>query len=156
MYLTSKGQPLLEPQTQGELAALTALILEPLNEFTVINLNLFQSFGNNPVSNFDPLGLDFSSCYANCMQKYRDPTAVGLGLVCNAGLNKLVGPTGRSGFQGVKSHSTSWQHKLGSNFGSVGSKIGRLAGRAATIATVADGFFDLGLLGGCAAACAGE
>jgi hypothetical protein len=80
----------------------------------------------------------------------------GIAEVCNAGLNKVVGGTGRVGIGGTKPHPTTWQHKLGSKFGSVGSKIGKGAGRAAVVITIADGFYDLGLLGGCAAACAGE
>jgi uncharacterized protein RhaS with RHS repeats len=131
-------------------------VLDPLSTFTRVNLNLYGAVGNNPVNNIDPLGLDFASCYADCIEKYRDPVGNGIAYVCNAGLNKAVGGTGRTGIGGAKPHPTTWQHKLGSKFGSVGSKIGRAAGRAAVVLTIADGFFDLGLLPGCAAACAGE
>jgi hypothetical protein len=135
---------------------MAGVVLDPLNIFTRVNLNLYCTVGNNAVDNTDPLGLDFASCYAECIEKYRDPVVSGIFYVCNAGLNVAVGKTGRSGFGAVKSHATSWQHKLGSKVGPLASKIGRWAGRAAVVLTVADGFFDLGLFFGCAAACDGE
>jgi hypothetical protein len=156
VYAVAKIEPRFERRSEGELAAMVDAVRDPLSIFTQVNLNLYGADGNNPVNNFDAFGLDFASCYADCIEHYRDPVGNGLGYVCNAGLNKLVGPTGRTGIGGAGSHPTTWQHKLGSKFGSVGSKIGKAAGRAAIVLTIADGFFDLGLLGGCAAACAGE
>jgi hypothetical protein len=60
-----------------------------------------------------------------------------------------------------KAHPTTWQNKLGRKIARTVGKpavgqVGKVAGRAAVVVTVADGFFDLGLVGGCAAACAGE
>lgn len=156
VYAVAKIEPRIERRSEGELAAMVEAVRDPLSIFTQVNLNLYGADGNNPVSNFDAYGLDFASCYADCIEHYRDPLGNGIGYICNAGLNKLVGPTGRTGIGGAGSHPTTWQHKLGSKFGSVGSKIGKAAGRAAIVLTIADGFFDLGLLGGCAAACAGE
>jgi RHS repeat-associated protein len=156
VFAVTKIEPRLEPRSADELAGMADAILDPLGTFTRVNLNLYGVVGNNPVINIDPLGLDFSSCYAACIEKYRDPVGNGLGYIANAGLNKCVGSTGRVGVGGAGPHPTTWQHKLGSKFGPVGSKIGRFVGRAGVVLTVADGFFDLGLLGGCAAACAGE
>lgn len=156
VYAIAKIEPRLEPRSTGELAAMAEAVLDPLSTFTRVNLNLYGAVGNNPVNNIALFGLDFASCYADCIEKYRDPVGNGIAYVCNAGLNKAVGGTERTGVGGAKPHPTTWQHKLGSKFGSVGSKIGRAAGRAAVVLTIADGFFDLGLLPGCAAACAGE
>lgn len=106
----------------------------------------------------------------NQVEKYRDPIGrrIGDGIdylidkafpqnnintdssvpaLANTAGNIAAGPTGRTGVGGVKSHSTSWQHKVGGQFGPVGSRIGRFAGRAAVVATVFDGFFDLATIG---------
>jgi RHS repeat-associated protein len=111
----------------------------------------------------------WSDCYSECINHYRDPIANaignlfvesanwGLSHVGNAGLNAAVGPTrrpgGNLGIGGTKPHATSWQHKLGSRIGPWGSRVGRFAGRAAVVTTVADGFWDIGLFIGCAYAC---
>lgn len=156
VYAIAKIEPRIEPRSAGELGAMAEAVLDPLSMFTRVNLNLYGAVGNNPVSNVDPFGLDFASCYADCIEKYRSPIDRSIGEICNAGLNKAVGSTGRTGVGGTPPHPTTWQHKVGSKFGSVGSKVGKVAGRAAVVLTIFDGFFDLGLLGGCAAACAGE
>jgi RHS repeat-associated protein len=70
--------------------------------------------------------------------------------------NLAAGYTGRSGFGGLKSHATSWEHKVGGwlarQTGSVTfSRIGKLAGRAALVPTVFEGFYDIGTMGRCAA-----
>jgi uncharacterized protein RhaS with RHS repeats len=119
-------------------------------------INLYGYVANNTPNFVDRLGLDFESCYLACIEKNRDPVCNGIVFVANSALNVAVGSTGRTGVGGAKPHSTSWQHKLGSKCGSIGSKIGRFAGRFGVVTTVADGFFDLGLFGGCAAACAGQ
>lgn len=156
VFTITKIEPRLESPNVAEKAMMVQQFEDPLAAFTQVNLNLSLFVANNPIGNVDPFGLDFSSCYANCIEKYRDPVGNGIGYCINAGLNKVVGPTGRTGLGGSPSHPTTWQHKVGSKFGPIGSKIGRAAGRAGIALTIFDGFFDLGLLGGCAAACAGE
>ena len=171
VYIAAAIDPRIEPRSAGETAAIIEVVTEPLAAFTRVNLNLYGALGNNPVSNVDPLGLDFGSCYADCIEQHRNPITeqlpkwLGADVPCwfspalhggNALGNKLAGPTGRSGFGGVKSHPTSWQHKVGSKFGTIGSRIGKFLGRTAIVVTVLEGFYNIGLLGGCAAACAGE
>ncbi len=157
-YVAAAITPRLEPRTSGETVAVIQTVRDPLTAFTRVNRNLYGAFGNDPIDNIDPLGLDFASCYADCIDRYRDPIGnVLIPATCNAIGNKLAGPVkgGLPSRQGP-GHPTTWQHKVGSKFGKLGSKIGKGAGRAAIVVTVADGFYDLGLLGGCAASCAGE
>lgn len=153
VYATAKIDRPLEPPSIDELAAITAAVLDPLSMFTRINLNLHRATGNNPVSNVDPFGLDFASCWADCVENNRDPFGNGIAYICNAAANKAVGSTGRTGIGGAPPHPTTWQHKLGSNAGPVASKVGRAVGRLTVVLTIADGFFDLGLMIGCAAGC---
>lgn len=145
------------PRSPEEIAAMVQAVEDPLSAFTRVNLNLSAAVGNNPVSNIDPVGLDFADCYADCIEKRRSPVSRCIAHIANAAGNKLAGPVkgGVPSKQGP-GHSTTWQHKVGSKLGTVGSKIGKAAGHAAIALTIADGFHDLGLLGGCAAACAGE
>jgi RHS repeat-associated protein len=143
------------------------LQVDPIG-FDAGDVNLYRYVGNNPINAIDLLGLMECpcgthwglnlDCYSDCIERYRNPLgnmisdAMGgaAAHLANAAGNLLAGPTGRTGVGGVKSHSTTWQHKLGSKLGPVGSKVGRFAGRAAIGATIFDGFFNLGLSAGCA------
>jgi len=69
----------------------------------------------------------------------------------NAALNVAVGSTGRVGVGGVLPHATTWEHKALSAFGGNASRVGRFAGRAAIVATVFEGFYDIGTIGRCSA-----
>jgi len=73
------------------------------------------------------------------------------GHAANAALNVAVGTTGRVGVGGVLPHATTWEHKALSAFGGNASRVGRFAGRAAIVATVFEGFYDLGTIGRCGA-----
>jgi RHS repeat-associated protein len=156
VYATAKMEPRTVPRTRSELVGMAAALLDPLSMFTQVSLNLYGAQGNDPVDNIDPFGLDFASCYADCIEHYRNPVGRSISEIGNACLNRVAGGTGRVGIGGKPPHPTTWQHKVGSKFGPVGSKLGKLLGRATIVLTVADGFWDIGLLGGCAAACAGE
>ena len=138
-----------------------------LGDWSQVNGNLFGGIANDPVNKADPFGLDATS-YVDCIERYRNPLTEQLpnailehlgsgngngarvpGWVPpavhggNALGNLATGGTGRVGIGGMAPHPTSWQHKL---FGKWG---GRFLGRAAIVLTVAEGFWDLGLLGGC-------
>jgi len=157
VYTTTRLWPRLDPPAISELADMVVGAQSPLGVFTRVNLDLFCAIGNNPVGNMDFFGLDFASCYADCIEKYRSPVDRSIGELCNGVGNKLVGPVkGRFPSRQGPGHPTTWQHKLGSKFGTVGSRIGKYTGWAGIIITVADGFYDLGLLVGCAADCAIE
>jgi hypothetical protein len=169
VYVAAAIGPHLQPRSASETAAIIETLNDPLATFARVNLNLYTAVGNNPISNFDPLGLDFASCYADCIERYRNPLTEKLprlligkcpnpwltaaAAAANAAANKAVGPTGRTGVGGLKSHPTSWQHKLGSKLGTVGGRIGKFLGRAAVGITLVDGLWDVGLLGGCYSAC---
>jgi hypothetical protein len=126
-------------------------------------INLYGYVVNRTINQYDPLGLDKCpcgthwglnlQCYSDCIARYSNPIGQGIGDIANAAGNILAGPTGRTGVGGCPSHSTSWQHKLGSKFGPTGSRIGRFAGRASIIGTVFDGFFDIGLFASCGCEC---
>ena len=131
-----------------------------------VDANLYGGIGNSSINLVDPFGLDATS-YASCLERYRNPITEQLpnwifeklsgsgkgkgprvpGWLppaihgANALGNKLAGPV-RGGVPSVSGpgHPTSWQHKT---FG------GKLLGRAAIVLTVFEGFWDIGLLGGC-------
>ncbi len=153
-YMIIGIQPRIEPRSPHDFAAMSRVVRDPLTQFSQVNVNLYGSLGNNPLSNIDPFGLDFADCYAACLVKYRSPIDRSLGEICNAIGNKIAGPVpGKFPSKQGPGHPTTWQHKVGSKLGNIGSKIGKVAGHAAIIATIADGFFDIGLLDGCAIAC---
>lgn len=141
-----------------------------LGDWSQANGNLFGGIANDPLNKADPFGLDANS-YAACIEKYRNPITEQLPNAIAESLNKkgsgngkgphvpgwvppaahganalgnlAVGSTGRVGIAGVPPHPTTWQHKLLGKWG------GKFLGRAAIVLTVAEGFWDLGLLGGC-------
>jgi len=150
-----------------------------LGDWSQVNANFFTGIANDPVNQVDFFGLDansFANCVQSRRNPLTEqiPNAISNWLAehlgsgsgsaggphvpgwvppaaytANAVANELVGPTGRTGLGGLKSHPTDWQHKLGSRFGATGSKIGRFAGRAAVVLTVAEGFWDIGTIAGC-------
>lgn len=136
-------------------------------EWSDVNANLYGGIANDAINHVDPMGLDANS-YADCIERYRNPITEQLpnaiaeklgsgggrsprvpGWVppaahaANAAGNLATGGTGRVGIAGVKPHPTTWQHKW------LGGKLGKFLGRAAVVLTVAEGFWDLGLLAGC-------
>ena len=141
-----------------------------LEDWSQVNGNLFSGIANDPINKVDPFGLDANS-YAACIEKYRNPLTEQLPNAIAEHLNKkdsgngkgphvpgwvppavhganalgnlAAGSTGRVGIGGVPPHPTTWQHKLLGKWG------GKSLGRAAIVLTVAEGFWDLGLLGGC-------
>jgi RHS repeat-associated protein len=103
---------------------------------------------------------DFNDCLANCIERYRFSNIWTLGAhSANAAGNVATGGTGRAGF-GVPAHPTSWQHWITSKAQRCWPKLapglgraGKAAGRGAVVLTVAEGFYDIGLIGSCAAYC---
>jgi RHS repeat-associated protein len=71
VYVAASIGPRVEPRSAGETAAIIEAVTDPLAAFTRVNLNLYGALGNNPISNVDPLGLDFGSCYADCLERYK-------------------------------------------------------------------------------------
>lgn len=132
--------------------------------WTKVNVNVYGGIANDPINQADPFGLDANS-YADCIERYRNPLTEQLpnaiaenlgsggrvpGLVPpavhggNALGNKLAGPV-KGGVPSVSGpgHPTTWQHKLLGKWG------GKLLGKVAIVLTVAEGFWDIGLLAGC-------
>lgn len=125
----------------------------------------------NPLSLTDPLGLspenaqgsspDYWSCVGDCIDRNSFSNFYTmLGNALNAGLNKVVGPTGRMGVGGTPSHPTTWQHKAASKMGRVCkplagpiSRVGRFAGRASIGLTLVEGYYDWGVILGCFSGC---
>jgi RHS repeat-associated protein len=101
-----------------------------------------------------PLPPDYNECVVSCIEKWSPSTIyTGGGQTANAAGNMLTGGTGRSGFDGVTAHATSWQHKCLSRFGPRVRHVGRFAGRAAIVLTVAEGAWDFGAIVQCFDCC---
>ncbi|OGL47349.1 MAG: hypothetical protein A2W05_00960, partial [Candidatus Schekmanbacteria bacterium RBG_16_38_10] len=121
-----------------------------------INRDMYPSNSRNRDSG------ESNGCFAQCVEENRWDwgwvTALTIG---NPVANALAGETGRTGFGGVPSHATTWQHKAGAWISRVTgnpwfSRVGRFVGRAALIPTVFEGFYDIGTIDRCAVVCSGE
>lgn len=123
-----------------------------VSSFARVNANLFAAMGNDPINNIDPFGLDFSDCWSKCMDDTAPPPALSAAALANAAANAVCGRTPRGGI-GTGPHPTSWQHRLGSRLGTLGSRIGKAVGRGGVGGTIALGAADLRRMAGCALSC---
>jgi uncharacterized protein RhaS with RHS repeats len=128
-------------------------------------LNTYSYCDDDPVNNNDFLGLccdgNFAQCLANCLN-YWDLVGKTVDVVLTG--NALANATVRKPwFGGTTGDSTSVLSKIG---GRVGGEIPgglrvlgtrnalRAIGRAAAVATVAEGFYRIGNIASCSAICA--
>jgi hypothetical protein len=131
---------------------LTASGSDALSMFTAVNANLYTAVGNNPIQSTDAYGLSFSDCWQDCMNGTALPLSVDAAAAANGMGNVCFGRTPRGGIA-TPVHPTSWQHRLGSNLGASGSRIGKFLGRFGVALTIGVGLYDLARIAGCSASC---
>jgi len=129
-------------------------------------MNTYGYVDGAPTMKSDPKGLipledsTYFACFATCVDENKlnidGLTAINL---INGALNAVTPATGQ-GF-GLASHSTSWQHRIGSLISRAcesptAGRIGKFLGRLAVVATVFEGAYAWGTIGSCAVSCLGE
>ena len=130
--------------------------------FDCKDTNFYAYVENSPINIADPAGLapDYQHCVASCIEENRFDLGKVITTfnIANPLLNAAVGDTGRVGIGGTPPHATTWQHKLGSLIwrsikNPFFSHVGKIVGRAAIVATVFEGFYDVGTIGRCLVVC---